>query len=150
MSCGRVAHIIDSSRISNNITLFKSLCTRAVHCVSYINCVMLERNFKKKIQQRLEGNGWVFVQLVAGAGVPKGFPDTLAISPSGYICFVEWKKNQDANKQPLQEYWVNKLNNMGHEAFFVFPENVERWLEHVGAKADKPLFVAGGLSKKTR
>lgn len=88
---------------------------------------MLERNFKKKQQEDLSAMGWVFIQLVADSGIPMGFPDTEAIAPNGYHCYVEWKKSKNAKKQPLQKYWHDKLNQMGHDAFFVYPENVDKW-----------------------
>ena len=96
---------------------------------------MLERNFKKQQQDELKKQGWVFIQLVAGAGIPQGFPDTLCLSPTGYHCFVEWKKKANANHQPLQGYWINKLNNMGHDAQFVFPENKEVWRDDIIQKS---------------
>ena len=92
---------------------------------------MLERNFKKKQQDDLKELGWLFIQLVADSGVPTGFPDTLCLSPTGGHFFVEWKKSAHAKHQPLQGYWINKLNNMGHDAQFVFPENSEEWEQHV-------------------
>lgn len=85
----------------------------------------LERNFKRTAQAELKKQGWIFLQLEPGAGIPMGFPDTLALSPTGYKCFIEWKTSPTAKKQPLQEYWNEKLNEMGHEAFFVNPENWE-------------------------
>ena len=88
---------------------------------------MLEKNFKKKQQEELTAAGWVFIQLVADSGIPMGFPDTLCLSPTGYSCYVEWKKSAKSKHQPLQDYWINKLNSMGHDAQFVFPENVESW-----------------------
>ncbi len=94
---------------------------------------MLEKNFKKKQQEDLEKLGWVFIQLVADSGIPMGFPDTEAISPTGYHCYIEWKKSKNAKRQPLQEYWNKKLNDMGHDAWFVYPENVEEWRQHVTA-----------------
>lgn len=91
---------------------------------------MLERNFKKKTQDDLKKQGWVFIQLVADASIPMGFPDTLCLSPTGYHCFVEWKQSEKAKKQPLQKYWNKKLNNMGHDTQFVSPESVEKWREN--------------------
>ena len=90
---------------------------------------MLESQFKKKQRQYLEKLGWRFITLEPGGGVPLGFPDTIVISPTGYHCFVEWKKSATAEKQPLQAYWNIKLNEMGHDACFVFPENVLDWRE---------------------
>jgi hypothetical protein len=104
---------------------------------------MLERNFKAKQRKDFEVHGWKFVQFVADAGVPMGFPDTLCVSPTGYHCFVEWKKSKNAEKQPLQDYWNKKLNSMGHDAFFVYPENVEEWRDTVISKSGKLLSSSG-------
>ena len=90
-----------------------------------INLTMLESQFKKKWQKKFKDAGWVVIQLDPTAGVPMGFPDTLILSPTGYHCFIEWKKSANAKKQPLQEYWSVKLNNMSHDAFFINPNNVE-------------------------
>lgn len=92
---------------------------------------MLESKFKQKQREDFEKLGWKFIVLDPGAGVPQGFPDTLCISPKGYTCFTEWKKAKNAKKQPLQEYWNKWLNERGHDAFFVYPENVEEWCESV-------------------
>lgn len=97
---------------------------------------MKESSFKAKERKELEKLGWKFIQLVAGAGVPQGFPDTLVLSPTGYSCYVEWKRARNAKKQPLQEYWINKLNSMGHDAWFVDPSNVEDWRKHVKTISD--------------
>lgn len=98
---------------------------------------MLERDFKKKVQNELKKDGWMFIQLVADSSIPMGFQDTLVLSPTSYHCFVEWKKSEFAKKQPLQEYWNKKLNSMGHDAFFVFPENKDEWREHVISESRK-------------
>lgn len=90
---------------------------------------MLESQFKKKQRQYFEELGWKFITLEPGGGVPQGLPDTLVISPTGYHCFVEWKKSATAERQPLQDYWNIRLNEMGHDAFFVSPENVLDWRE---------------------
>ena len=92
---------------------------------------MLESKFKSNQREYFEKQGWKFIQLDPGAGVPTGFPDTLILSPTGYACYTEWKKSKNAKKQPLQEYWNKRLNSMGHDAFFVYPENVEEWRQNV-------------------
>ena len=92
---------------------------------------MLESQFKKKEREAFEKLGWKFITLEPGGGVPQGFSDTLVISPTGYHCFVEWKKSATAKKQPLQQYWHDKLNLMGHDAYFVSPETVEEWKQDV-------------------
>ena len=92
---------------------------------------MLESKFKKNQREELEAQGWKFITLSPGGGVPQGFPDTLVLSPTGYVCFVEWKKSKNAKRQPLQDYWVSLLNEMGHDAIFVYPENVLEWREEM-------------------
>ena len=96
---------------------------------------MLESQFKKKEREYFEKLGWKFITLEPGGGVPQGFPDTLVISPTGYHCFVEWKKSATAKRQPLQAYWINKLNSMGHDAAFVSSENVLDWREDAFRKS---------------
>lgn len=96
---------------------------------------MLESEFKAKQREEFESRGWKFVQI--GNDAPTGFPDTLCISPNGYSCYVEWKKSKNAKKQPLQDYWNNWLNERGHDAFFVYPTNVDEWREEVLRKGAK-------------
>ena len=96
---------------------------------------MLERNFKSKQKEDFEAMGWVFIQLVSESGIPMGFPDTECISPTGYHCYVEWKKSKNSKKQPLQQYWNKKLNDMGHDAFFVSPESKEVWRDTIIRKS---------------
>ncbi len=95
---------------------------------------MLESKFKRQEKERFEKLGWVFLTLEPGGGVPMGMLDTLCISPYGYSCYVEWKKSINAKKQPLQDYWHKKLNKMGHDAFFVYPENIGEWRQEITNK----------------
>lgn len=97
---------------------------------------MLESTFKLKEREYFESKGWKFIQLDpgGGSGVPMGFPDTLCLSPNGYSCYVEWKQHKNSKKQPLQQYWNTELNNMRHDAFFVYPENVGWWRNEILGK----------------
>lgn len=112
---------------------------------------MIESKFKAKQRGDFEKKGWKFIQLDPGAGVPTGFPDTLVISPTGYCCFIEWKKAKNSAKQPLQEYWNKKLNGMGHDAFFVHPANVQDWRKYVISKSNEyiTVSVSGKLPRPT-
>lgn len=109
---------------------------------------MLESKFKAGEKEYFEKLGWKFITLEPGAGVPQGWPDTLVLSPTGYHCFVEWKKSATAKKQPLQQYWHDTLNLMGHDAYFVSPETVEEWKQDVINKSYQyhALSVARKLS----
>lgn len=92
---------------------------------------MRESYFKSKVRKDFLDNGWLVVQHTAGSGIPHGFPDTEFLSPTGYACKVEFKKSKNAKKQPLQDYWHEKLNKMGHDTFFVYPDNYDEWRRHV-------------------
>ena len=107
---------------------------------------MLESKFKAKERKYFEGIGWKFIQLDPGAGVPTGFPDTLVLSPRGYACYTEWKKSKNAKHQPLQDYWNKKLNEMGHDAFFIYPSNVEEWRNGIIRKSNDAISFTGKLS----
>lgn len=98
---------------------------------------MLESKFKTKQREDFEKLGWKFITLDPGGGVPTGFPDTLVLSPTGYSCFVEWKKHRTSKKQPLQEYWHKWLNDNGHNAWFVFPQNVNEWRDKMFKKGGR-------------
>lgn len=85
----------------------------------------LERYVKRKLKEELEVEGWVFIENVAGPGVPPDFPDTTALSPSGYTCHIEWKKSKSATVRAGQLWWNRELNKHNHRAFIVYPENWE-------------------------
>lgn len=103
---------------------------------------MLEKNFKAKVKDRLKD--WQFIELTAGAGIPKGFPDTLALSPNGYHCFIEWKKYKSAKRQPLQDYWNSQLNNHQHDSYIIYPENVEQQLKVIKNNDNEHLIQFAG------
>lgn len=97
---------------------------------------MLESTFKKKQRKAMEKQGWKFITLEPGGGVPMGFPDTLLLAPGGYSCFIEWKQDEHSAKQPLQQYWNERLNLMGHDAWFVNPQNWEQIRETIIRKSE--------------
>ena len=98
---------------------------------------MLESKFKDNQRKDFEKLGWKFITTSAGGGVPTGFPDTLCLAPNGYSCHTEWKQSKTASRRALQEYWNKWLNDRGHDAFFVSPENVNQWREEVLRKGSK-------------
>jgi hypothetical protein len=90
---------------------------------------MLESKLKTDQRKHFEKLGWVFVQF--GNDAPTGFPDTICLAPNGYRCFVEWKKSKTSKKQPLQQYWHDKLNAMGQETWWVYPQNINEWRDRM-------------------
>lgn len=54
----------------------------------------------------------------------QGIPDrSIFLGPK--YAMLEFKRSEKEAKQPNQEYYIGKINNMGGFARFIFPENKE-------------------------
>ena len=62
-----------------------------------------------------------------GSNKPAGFPDLTVLFANGAWAELECKRESNASKRPLQDYYVEKLNGMGYSRF-VYPENEEEVL----------------------
>ena len=96
---------------------------------------MNEAGFKTKVIERLN-------ELFPGCEIIKpdpshtqGIPD-LVILWGSYWASLEFKKSANANIQPNQEYYVERLDSMSFAAF-IHPDNVEEVL-HALEQAFKP------------
>lgn len=90
---------------------------------------MLESKFQAKLIKKLK-------ELFPGCIVEKndpnyiqGFPD-LTIYYEDKWATLECKQNANARKQPNQEYYVNKMNDMSFSRF-ICPENEEEVLHEL-------------------
>ena len=88
----------------------------------------LETIFKKRfiaqIRLRLCGVDLDFIHTQPNN---RSMPDTLILGPL-YWAALEFKRSEDADRQPNQEYHVDRLMERGY-ASFVYPENVEEVLD---------------------
>ena len=88
----------------------------------------LESKFQKELidegKERYPG----CVALKNDSSYMQGFPDWTILYKDKWAV-LEVKKERGAHKQPNQEYYVNKLNEMGGFSRFVFPENKDEVLE---------------------
>lgn len=60
----------------------------------------------------------------------QGVPDMGILFEGGFWCFLEAKSSANADRQPNQEFYVQKLNDMCFAAF-IFPENEEAVLDEL-------------------
>lgn len=90
---------------------------------------MKEGDFQQKlikdIQERFPGS----IVLKNDPTYIQGIPDLLIIHKDKWAA-LECKKSEKSKKQPNQDYYVEKLNDMSF-ASFVYPENKEEVLNEI-------------------
>jgi hypothetical protein len=64
------------------------------------------------------------------AALLQGIPDMGVLFEGGFWCLLEAKSSADADRQPNQEFYVQKLNDMCFSAF-IYPENEEAVLNEL-------------------
>ena len=89
-----------------------------------------EGKFKKKVCSELRKLGCTVLQYQQGVGTVKGFPDTIVIA-EGITFFIEFKASKRAKFQPLQKEWIKKLNDNGHFAWVMYPENEKEVMDEI-------------------
>ena len=88
----------------------------------------LESKFQKELIDEVKERYPGCVALKNDSGYIQGFPDWTILYKDKWAV-LEVKKERGAHKQPNQEYYVNKLNEMGGFSRFVFPENEDEVLD---------------------
>lgn len=88
----------------------------------------LESKFQKELIDEVKERYPGCVALKNDSSYIQGFPDWTILYENKWAV-LEVKKERGAHKQPNQEYYVNKLNEMGGFSRFVFPENKDEVLE---------------------
>ena len=91
----------------------------------------------KEIQGKLTG---CYILKNDGSNVPQGFPDLLILYRDKWGA-LECKRENKAEKQNNQDYYVEKLDSMSFSRF-ISPENKEEVLNE--------LFSAFGLNRSAR
>ena len=90
---------------------------------------MLESKFQarliKKIKNRFDGA----IVLKNDSSYIQGIPDLLILCNDRWAA-LECKKSKTAIRQPNQEYYVSKMNDMSF-ASFIYPENEEEVLDAI-------------------
>lgn len=91
-----------------------------------------EAGFKTAFIKRLkkEVKPLAVLQYKEDSSTVVGFPDVLVILEA-VVIFIEFKKSKNARFRPLQREWNKKLNENGHFAYIVYPENADEVLEEI-------------------
>ena len=87
---------------------------------------MKENKFQSNLKKELKNMfpGCIVTKL--DSGDIQGIPDLLILYKNKWAT-LENKKTAKAHRQPNQEYYVNKMNNMSFSKF-IYPENKEEVL----------------------
>lgn len=89
----------------------------------------LERDFQKKLTQKLEGMFPDAIIIKGNSAMRQGVPDWLILSGNTWAA-LEVKRSANATRQPNQEIYVNSMRNMAYAAF-IYPENEEEILNEL-------------------
>lgn len=81
-----------------------------------------QSNLKKELKELFPG---CIVTKLDSSDI-QGIPDLLILHKKKWAT-LECKKNSKASKQPNQEYYVNKMNDMSYSNF-IYPENKDEIL----------------------
>ena len=84
---------------------------------------MLERQFQAKLIKELKKRFPGCIVMKSDSGYLQGIPDLLILFNDRWAA-LECKQSTGARKQPNQEYYVNKMNEMSFSRF-IYPENKE-------------------------
>lgn len=88
---------------------------------------MRESKFQSDLKKELKKRFPDCIVTKLDANNIQGIPDILILYNDKWAT-LENKRNSKASKQPNQEYYVNKMDNMSFSRF-IFPENKEEVLK---------------------
>lgn len=94
----------------------------------------LESKFQKDLTDQIKEEFPGCLVMKNDSGYIQGIPDWTILYKDKWAV-LEAKRNKDADKQPNQPYYVDKLNNMSFSRF-VYPENKEEVMNELHAFFD--------------
>lgn len=86
-----------------------------------------ERDFQAGLIKKIKKKMPDAIVMKNDASYIQGIPDLLVLNGNKWAA-LECKKSEDAKKQPNQEYYVEKMNDMSFAAF-IFPSNESEVLD---------------------
>lgn len=85
---------------------------------------MLERDYQKKLVQKLKKTFPESYVIKNDAQLKQGIPDLLVLYNNKWAA-LEVKQSEKASHRPNQDYHVDNMNSMSYAAF-IYPENEEK------------------------
>ena len=92
---------------------------------------VFQKDLKKELKERFPG----CIVTKLNANNIQGIPDLLVLYKDKWAT-LENKKSEKAFKQPNQEYYVNKMNDMSFSRF-IYPENKDEVLNELSKLFNK-------------
>jgi len=92
---------------------------------------VFQKDLKKELKERFPG----CIVTKLNANNIQGIPDLLVLYKDKWAT-LENKKSEKASRQPNQEYYVNKMNDMSFSRF-IYPENKEEVLNDLSKVFNK-------------
>ena len=96
----------------------------------------LESSFQKELMDEIKKRYPGCMVLKNDSGYIQGIPDWTILYKKKWAV-LEAKREKKAKKQPNQDYYVDKLNDMSYSNF-VYPENREEVLDQLSKVFGKP------------
>lgn len=96
---------------------------------------MLENKFQSKLIQEIKKEFPGCMVLKNDSSYLQGVPD-ISVFHKDHWAMLEVKKSKNAKRQPNQEYYVDKLNDMSY-ATFVYPENKDEVMDELRKRFNK-------------
>ena len=90
---------------------------------------MLENKFQANLIRKIKNRFPDCIVMKNDSSYIQGIPDLTILNGNKWAT-LENKRNEKATKQPNQEYYVNKMNDMSFSRF-IFPENQDEILKEL-------------------
>lgn len=95
----------------------------------------LERDFQASLIKEIKSRFQDCIVMKNDSAYIQGIPDLLILYKNKWAS-LEVKKSEKANKQPNQEYYVNRMNDMSFSRF-IYPENKDEVLDELNQTFNK-------------
>lgn len=95
----------------------------------------LERDFQASLIKEIKSRFQDCIVMKNDSAYIQGIPDLLILYKNKWAS-LEVKKSGKANKQPNQEYYVNRMNDMSFSRF-IYPENKDEVLDELNQTFNK-------------